>query len=101
MYLVLRHSVLMKDQQIFLTRFSYIILSRICGKIHMTKQFLITVLIQNRKKVERQDPDNFPCFPTQEMCAMKLAAYVFKPISRGLGIDQVIQKTNITQILKF
>ena len=27
--------------------------------------------------VERQDPDNFPCFPTKEICAWKLAAYVF------------------------
>ena len=26
--------------------------------------------------VERQDPDNFPCVPTQEICAWKLAAYV-------------------------
>ena len=26
---------------------------------------------------ERQDPDNSPSFPTQEMCAMALAAYVF------------------------
>ena len=31
----------------------------------------------NLLMVERQDPDNFTCFHTQERCALEIAAYVF------------------------
>ena len=47
--------------------------------------------------VEKLDPDNFPCFSTQEMCAMKLAAYVFNTISTLYGeiniVNDLIIKT--------
>ena len=32
----------------------------------------------NPLMVERQDPDNFTRFQTQERCALEIAAYVFK-----------------------
>ena len=34
----------------------------------------------NPLMVERQDPDNFIRFQTREMCALEIAAYVFKSI---------------------
>ena len=35
-------------------------------------------------------PDNFPCFPTQWMCAMKLAAYVFKYERKRINMLQAM-----------
>ena len=32
----------------------------------------------NQLMVEKQDPDNFTRFQTQERCALEIAAYVFK-----------------------
>ena len=37
----------------------------------------------NALMVERQDPDNFTRFQTQERCALEIAAYVFKLILLG------------------
>ena len=44
----------------------------------------------NLLKVERQDPDNFTCFQTQEKCAWEIAAYVFNTVFLSLKIDFVL-----------
>ena len=44
----------------------------------------------NPLRVERQDPDNFTRFQTQEKCALEIAAYmyVFKPF-KLVGVNRV------------
>ena len=41
----------------------------------------------NPLMVERQDPDNFTRFQTQERCALEIAAYVFKK-DRYISVNQ-------------
>ena len=40
----------------------------------------VSCIDQNPYMFERQDPDNFSFFVAWELCALKLAAYVFKQI---------------------
>ena len=68
----------MMGQQIFWTRFSYFRLSRKCGNIHLTYEYLKTVLIRNCKWSERRDPYNISCFLTQEWCALDFAEIALK-----------------------
>ena len=41
----------------------------------------------NPLMVEIQDPDNFTRFQTRERCALELAAYVFKHMSKTLALS--------------
>ena len=50
----------------------------------------------NLLMVERQDPDNFTRFQTQERCALEIAAYVFK--SGYLLIKQLMALIGIINV---
>ena len=50
----------------------------------------------NPLMVERQDPDNFTRFQTQERCALEIAAYVFKLVVSDLRSATKILKSKTT-----
>ena len=45
------------------------------------REYLKAVLIRNHKWSERQDPDKFSCFSTQEWCAWELPEIALKLVS--------------------
>ena len=64
---------MIKGQKIFRTHFSYFILSRKRGNIHLTQEYLTTVLIGIHKWSERQAQDNFPLFLAAGMVRMGIS----------------------------